>query len=292
MTDAGLRHPVFGPLFSTTGSFPSLQSANLAGGVVPGAQVLMEILIDGQAWPLVAVKQSGEGRVAVILTDTLWHWRTGAAGWTGRQSPYDTFWTQLVDWLAPAGAGIQSRGQLELSTDHGFYREGDVVGLRAEWLGRGDPGITTVPCVVTAPGGDARPVTLHAGSWVDADGRQVQGFRADWKAGETGVHAVEATAAGVEGEIRAGARFAVATALGERLGEPADTARLKRLAEASGGRYFTLADAEALVAALPKSQKWFERQTTVGVWNHPLAAVLLFLALGVEWFLRRRAHLP
>lgn len=122
LTDAGLRHPVFGPLFEAVKEFPSLQGANLASGVSLNGQVLMETIADGQARPLVVVSQHGAGRVAVVLSDTLWRWRVASSAWGGRQSPYDTFWSQMLDWLAPDQDGLQTTGRLELTTDRAAMR--------------------------------------------------------------------------------------------------------------------------------------------------------------------------
>lgn len=292
MTEAGARHPVFGPLFAAVGNFPALQTANLASGVAPNSQVLMEAIVDGQARPLIVVKRQGEGRVAAILSDTLWRWRVAASGWTGRMSPYDTIWTQLIDWLAPDAAGYQSQGRLEMTTDRGFYRQGDHVEIRAEWMARGTAPFKSVPANVKTPQGQTRALILQPAAWDNGEGGRVQGFRGEWVANETGLHTVEGVVSTDAGETRGGVRFAVATSLGERRGEPADASGLRHLAEASGGGYYTLAEADAWLNSLPKAKHITRRDTVRDVWNHPLLACLLLAALCCEWWLRRRASLP
>jgi hypothetical protein len=71
------------PVVRVGEDFPALQGANLATGVAGNAQVLMETVADGQSRPLVVVKQHGSGRVAVVLSDTLWRWRVASPGWGG-----------------------------------------------------------------------------------------------------------------------------------------------------------------------------------------------------------------
>jgi chitodextrinase len=291
MTEAGARHPVFGPLFAAVGNFPALQTANLASGVAPNSQVLMEMIVDGQARPLVVVKRQGDGRVAAILSDTLWRWRVAAGGWTGRMSPYDTIWTQLIDWLAPDAAGYQSQGRLEITTDSGFYRQGDHVEIRAEWMARGAAPFKSVPVSVKTPQGQTRAMILQPASWDNGEGGRVQGFRGEWVANETGLHTVEGVVSSDAGETRGGVRFAVATSLGERRGEPADASGLRHLAEASGGRYFTLPEADQWLDSLPKAKHITRRDTVRDVWNHPLLAGLLLASLCCEWWLRRRSGL-
>jgi uncharacterized membrane protein len=291
LTDAGLRHAVFGPLFESVTGFPSLQGANLASGVAGNAQVLMEIIADGQARPLVVVEREGSGRVAVVLSDTLWRWRVAAPGWTGRQSPYDTFWGQLMDWLAPDQEGLQTTGRIELTTDRAAYRQGDTVAVQAEWIGRGAAPFQALDGVVKAPDGSSRPLSLKPAVWQNPDGRRVTGFRAETPAATTGVHEVRVQATWPGGEASPNLRFAVAASPAERRGEAPDAGFLRALATQSGGGYFTRAETENWLRALPKPRRQTQRVVVTDVWNHPLAASGLLALLAAEWWLRRRRGL-
>jgi hypothetical protein len=291
LTDAGLRHPVFGPLFEVVKDFPALQGANSATGVAGNAQVLMEAIADGQARPLVVVKQQGAGRVAVVLSNTLWRWRVAAPGWTGRQSAYDTFWSQLLDWLTPDQEGLQSGGRLELTTDRPFYRQGDRVVVQAEWIGKGAAPFGSIAAVVKPPTGNSKPLALSAAVWQNADGRRVVGFQGETEASDTGVHEVEAQAAWTGGEVREMLRFAVAAAPAERRGEPPDAEFLKGIAKQSGGGYFSRDDGKKWLAGLPQPKRQTDREVVSDIWNHPLAAVVLLGLLAGEWWLRRRRGL-
>jgi uncharacterized membrane protein len=122
LTDAGLRHPVFRPLFESVKTFPALQGANFATGAAGNTQVLMETVAGGQSRPLVVVKHEGSGRMTVALSDTLWRGRVAVPGWSGRLSVYDTFWSQMLDWLAPDQEGLQTSGRIELTADRLFYQ--------------------------------------------------------------------------------------------------------------------------------------------------------------------------
>ncbi|MCF7730887.1 MAG: glutamine amidotransferase [Akkermansiaceae bacterium] len=291
LTDAGLRHPVFGPLFEAVKDFPALQGANLASGVAGNAQVLMEAIADGRSRPLVVVKQQGSGRVAVVLSDTLWRWRVAAPGWTGRQSPYDTFWGQMLDWLAPDQEGLQSGGRVELTADRPFYRQGERVALLAEWIGKGPPPFEALDAPDKSPTGDSRPLALTPAVWQNADGRRVTGFRGEIETDATGVHEVDAHAGWAGGEARASLRFAVAASAEERRGEPPDAGYLKELASLSHGGYFSLEAADQWLEALPKPDRQTERVVVSDAWNHPLAVIVLLGCLAAEWWLRRRRGL-
>jgi uncharacterized membrane protein len=288
MTDAGLRHPVFGPLFEAVGDFPALQGANLASGVAGNAQVLMEVVADGQARPLVVVKQQGEGRVAVVLSDTLWRWRVAAPGWTGRNSAYDTFWAQMLDWLAPDQEGVQSGGRIELTADRPFYRQGDEVHVQAEWIGKGAAPFVGLDCHVRSPSGSASPVRLQPAVWLNPDGRRVTGFRGVAAADTAGVHEVEAQATWRGGEAGGTMRYAVAASPAERRGEAPDAGFLREIAERSGGAYFPIGKGDQWLEKLPEPGRITEREMVTDVWNHSLPVMLLFGCLCGEWWLRRR----
>lgn len=290
LTDSGLRHPVFGPLFESVGNFPALQGANLATGVAGNAQVLMETIADGQSRPLVVVKQEGAGRVAVVLSDTLWRWRVASPGWTGRQSAYDTFWGQMLDWLAPDQEGLQSTGRIELTTDQPFYRQGDPVALQAEWIGKGPAPFSTMEATVKSPSGETRPLVMKASVWQNPDGRRVTGFRGESTATLTGVHECGVKAVWQGGEAGANLRFAVAASPEERRGESPDAEWLKSLT-VSGGGYFTRAESDRWLASLPAARRLSEREVVTDIWNHPAAALILLGCLCAEWWLRRRRGL-
>jgi uncharacterized membrane protein len=291
LTDAGLRHPVFGPLFEVVKDFPALQSANLANGVASNAQVLMESIADGQAHPLVVVKQQGRGRVAVVLSDTLWRWRVAAPGWSGKLSAYDTFWGQLLDWLAPAQEGLQSDGRIELTSEQPFYRQGDTVAVLAEWIGKGKTPFSTLDVTVTTPTGANKTTALQPAIWRNPDGRKVSGFRGEITAQTTGIYSVETHAAWQGGEARASTRIAVAASPAERRNEAPDAEFLRTIARQSGGAYLSIGDGDKWLKSLPKPSHLTEREVVTDVWNHPLAAALLFGLLCTEWWLRRRRGL-
>lgn len=291
LTDAGLRHPVFGPLFESVKDFPALQGVNSSTGVAGNAQVLMEAVSAGQARPLVVVKQQGTGRVAVVMSDTLWRWRVAAPGWTGRMSAYDTFWSQLLDWLAPDQEGLQGSGRIELTTDKPFYRQGDKVMIQAEWIGKGDAPFSSLTVSLADPTGKTASLELPASVWQNAEGRRVAGFRGEVTAAHTGIYEVAADAEWDGGEAREQMRFAVAASPEERRGESPDAELLRQIATQSGGAYFARGDGERWLDSLPESKRESVREIVTDIWNHPLAAVLLLGSLCGEWWLRRRSGL-
>src|SRR4030095_8692969 len=131
ITDAGLRHPVFGPFFATIKDFPPLLTMNFSTGTAPTAEVLMETSAGGSKSPLIAATRFGQGRVVAVLTDTIWRWRLAAKSWGAEKSPYDTFWTQLMDWLIPKEQDKEGTNKIELFTERTNYLLGERPEVRA-----------------------------------------------------------------------------------------------------------------------------------------------------------------
>ncbi|NMA20657.1 MAG: hypothetical protein GX927_08765, partial [Lentisphaerae bacterium] len=61
---------------------------------------------DGSA--VLVGRRYGQGRTAVLLSDSLWRWQLGSEAGGGGKSLYGRFLTQLLQWLAP---GLQSQNE-------------------------------------------------------------------------------------------------------------------------------------------------------------------------------------
>jgi len=83
VTSAGLRHPIFADgempadLEGTLARLPALEGANLQGCPAPSATVLLEhprARTECGPLPLLTTADLGDGRVALVGTDSLWRW--------------------------------------------------------------------------------------------------------------------------------------------------------------------------------------------------------------------------
>jgi hypothetical protein len=79
----------------------------------------------------------------------------------------------------------------------------------------------------------------------------------------------------------------------ELTGKPIDRDLLKRIADATGGKYYQLTDTAApWTADLHFKQQQFSRMQLSDLWNNPaLLAVLVGLLAG-DWVLRKLWNLP
>ncbi len=316
LTEDGRRHPITSWLLAGDGrgwsALPRLEGYNPVGGRdAPdiGATVLLDVpgSSDGRGGtrPLLAVSEPGRGRVVVLATGSTW--RLGFApelALVDGARPYDLLWLGVVRWLLRDDGS----GRLQLETDRPKYRVGDVAQLRArsftaayapepsialQWrvdaLNAGDS-------AADAPADDAVPVAQ--GVWTtDALGRA----EVTIDPLPVGAYIATATRTVAEGDASQAtevSRVLIVEPPGRELARiDADPgiARLRALAEATGGTFVDAAASATLPDALPlredaeASAGRVAARRELALWGGPAALVVLILAFGAEWWLRRRA---
>ncbi|KAF0117474.1 MAG: hypothetical protein FD149_1106 [Rhodospirillaceae bacterium] len=99
LTDTGRRHPVTGTLLESAGtripgdaSPPWGRWLRQVGAEVQRGDVLMR---GAEGWPLLVLDRAGAGRVAVLLSDTVWLWARGYEG----GGPHAELLRRLIHWL-------------------------------------------------------------------------------------------------------------------------------------------------------------------------------------------------
>jgi hypothetical protein len=197
---------------------------------------------------------------------------------------HETLWRRLLRWLVD---GVPDR--VSASVDRDRVEAGDTVTVTATvrdggFLGLNDAAVTTT---VTGPRGGRREMPMSF--VVDRDGE----YRATFVAEEDGLY--ETGVAATRGGEAVGADTAFVRAApddGEYFDAAMRAALLKRIAEDTGGRFYTAATA----ASLADDITYLGRGVTVvqekDLWDMPIVLLLLVGLVGGEWFLRRRVGLP
>jgi hypothetical protein len=67
---------------------------------------------------------------------------------------------------------------------------------------------------------------------------------------------------------------------------------LRRIAEASGGKYYEKEQIYNLGADLNLAEKEEQKEKEIQLWNHPLLLAVFVLCLSIEWAIRKRSQLP
>jgi hypothetical protein len=324
LTAEGRGHPVVQHSAGQTDnealwmSFPEMGWRHPVRGVKEGAEVLLtavsgaeETAADGTglddaldalakrrereaAGALLVTRQTGKGKVALLLTDRTWRLREGAG-----DLHHHRFWGNLVRW--GAGPTLRAGGsRARLGTDQLTYTPDDAPRitarlrdaglnpvkdptLRAEIVRQGKV-VSTMP-LVPVEGSDGLyevrvPPMEKAGRYQV----RLKGEQADQLVRQDGAS-----------EVIAGFRVVGSRGPIELAETTLNLPLLETIADLSGGKVVDLKDLKSVesLAALFLSdtdERLEVRETPL--WDNPLVLLLLALPLAAEWILRRAGGLP
>jgi uncharacterized membrane protein len=262
-------------------ALPPLTGVNAVGAPKPGATVLLEGEGEGGRRPALVWQRYGRGKAIALLVQDSWLWQMHAEMAVDDQT-HETFWRQLLRWLAsdapdPLTAELPDRAA-----------PGEPLPLVAEARDARHEPINDAAVVarVTAPSGAVTEVPL---AWnVARDGE----YRGAHVPTESGLHTVTvrrgpAAAGDSLGVTLAEAHVQVAEGDDELTGAALRADLLRRLAERSGGRYYTPASARTLPEDVAVSGAGVTVREARDLWNMPIVFLLLLTLLAAEWGWRR-----
>lgn len=231
--------------------------------------------------PLLVMRRYGAGKVLYQGTDETWRWRFR----TGDQY-FGRYWVQLIRYLSRSKLLGRDRGA-ELTVDRRSYRAGDTVELRVRFLeDRLAPTARDgVVVVVEREGAPQKKLTLTrlAESPTIFEGELPQ-------VSEGNYHTWIATPA--FDEAPPSQDFRVESPARETRILRTDVNELKRAAELTDGRFYTLDDVARLSHEIPTGLPVpLDAEEPIRLWNHWLLLTLFVLALCTEWTLRKRWQL-
>jgi len=242
-----------------------------------GATVLLEAEIQGSAAPLLLHQRFGLGNAYILATGGTWRWQMQLPHEDQR---HETFWRQLLQALAASAPE-----PVMLSTERVFYGDRTAVTLRAEvrdpqFLPADD---ATVRLAIDVA--DQLPSTVEMSPVPGEPGV----YELTYEAESPGVYRFEASAE-VDGELLGSSRIAVRREDGvaEHFQIQQNRALLERIADATGGRYFSLDSVDALPEAVQFSDAGIVERQILDLWSMPINFLLLLLLKGTEWLLRLR----
>lgn len=228
------------------------------------------------AIPIISFQYFGAGRVLFLAVDATWRWRIGAG-----DAYFARFWVQTIRFLA-RGKLNQGRGA-ELATDRREYRRGEVVQLRVRFLDpRLAPSGDEVVVVLDSPGHDRRRATLRRNAAAEG---VFETSLTDLTDGQYEVLLAEPQLPGTPPSTR----FSVVAPPGEFARPEMYSATLAAAAEATHGKFFTIADADRLLADLPAGRRVpIENLPSIPIWNRWWLLLAFLSCLTTEWILRKR----
>ena len=265
---------------------PTLSAVNNVRRIKPGATVLLTGTTESrQEQVVLAFQRYGRGKAVAFPVQDSWVWQMDATI-AVEDMTHETFWRRLVRWLVD---GVPDPVSLATAVDR--VEPGEPMRLTAEVV---DPAFVEVNdaqvvAQVTSPSGKVTEVPLE---WsVTRDGE----YRGSFVPEEAGAYEIRATAvraaSGESDELNLGSSVLHARASAgdsEYFDAEMRSSLLERVAEDTGGRFFTPANA----ASLPEAISYSGRGVTVveerDLWDMPIVLMMLLALIAAEWGYRRR----
>ncbi len=266
-------------------SFPTLAAK-------PTARVLMErgdqINVEGNQ-PLLVAGRYGAGNVLYMGFHGTWRWRRVGV----RAQFFDRFWIQVVRFLVETRS-LQGMRRGIIDPDRTEYEIGNPVLLTARILNERFEPMTqpTIPAIIRADDGRLQNIELKL-----LPGQEGQ-YEASFVAQKTGEFKVQVSLPGTDEEsgiepvsfrVRPPSVESRAYWLNEKL--------MREIADASGGKYLTLAELNQLADEIPQIDSTTEYSSPPEpLWDindrlRYLTFLLPFVLLTVEWIVRKRFKL-
>ncbi len=241
--------------------------------------------------PILAVRRFGQGRVAMILSDTLWRWQLGAASGAQEKSLYNVFITQLIYWLAPSEKNIEESNLLQLLVAENEVELRQEVTIGAVQQGLAESENPVLQCRITTPEGRVFSYPMIKGT-LGADvgiNGQIQGFKCRFTPQIPGRYHVSVN--NIESAEETKLLLLAKEPEHEKTGAPLNREFLQQVANATGGRFVNWEMRHELLEAIPHEKTEIELVQEYPLWNSWWWILTLMLLFTGEWWLRRRLDL-
>lgn len=255
---------------------PYLANYENPGTPKPGAVVLANAIVGGRL-PLLVTENYGRGRTAVFATGGSWRWRMQQPASDTSQA---TFWRQLLRWTAGA-----TPSHIVASTPTPALEDNGRVRLRAEVRdSKYQPASDAmVKAHVVAPDGSAEDIPLRPEPLAEGV------YSAEWNAALPGSYLAQVTASKDTQDLGTDiVTFRRENGVAESFHREQNKELLQKLADETGGHYYTARDAYRLPQEVSYSEAGITAHEMKDLWNMPVIFMLALLLKSIEWMLRRR----
>ncbi len=258
---------------------PTLISVNGIKAVKPGATVLLTGTDEKRATqPVLAFQRYGRGKALAFTVLDSWRWQMHAS-MSLEDMTHENYWRQLLRWLVD---GVP--GPVEVHTSADRVEAGEQVAITADVVD--DTFVEINDAKVTAkvkgPGGEVVDVPMQ---WTGERNGQ---YRATFVSSAPGMYAARVEASR-EGKSLGVGQTHVRAAPGdaEYFDATMHAARLQRIADETGGKFYT----PETMGNLAEDLKYTGRGVTTveerDLWHMPIVLLLLVALTCAEWGYRR-----
>ena len=286
-TTAGSAHPAMQLAGEEVASaarwrtLPPLTTVNRIAGTKPGATVLLNASGEDVRQPALAFQRYGRGKTIALPVQDTWLWQMHADIAVDDRT-HETLWQQLLRWLvSDTPDPVALLGPFERVMPR------EPLTIAAEVRNARYDAVNDAPVTarITAPSGAIEEVPM---AWAGArDGE----YRGTFVPQEEGRHEVSVAAATAGAASGASGVFHVGESDAELASATMRAPLLRRMSDASGGRFYTPATVASLPADIAISGAGVTVRELRELWDMPAIFIVLVGLLGAEWTFRRRRGL-
>lgn len=285
-TPVGKTHPVtqFGggveESITRWEKLPALSTLNPVRQTKPGATTLLvgTELETSERQVVLAFQRYGRGKALALTAHDSWQWQMHA-DIDLEDMTHETLWRKLLRWLVS-----YVPDPVEVTTEKDRYSPREPVTLTAEVDDDTFLKVNNAEVVaeVKTPSGELLELAME---WtVDTDGQ----YRASFLPEEKGLHEIRVAARRSGNLLGESSSYILTTELADEFfGPEMNTSLLERVAEDTGGRFYTSEN----VAELPEDMSYVEGGTSVleekDLWDMPILFLLVVGLVATEWGYRK-----
>lgn len=286
-SEEGKAHQVF----QTKGqkewkSFPPILSIFSGAELTAGATALLTTDDKSGRHPVIVIHKYGQGKVVVVLTDSLWRWQLAQ----GDDASYRRFWNGLLFWLSPAEEEIK-KWQVELSSDSERIFIGEQIHLGARIGGIDENTVSgkgAVTCDIFDSDNRKIPFTMKREELTAAGGKTFSGFGVNFAPQTPGLYRAVATAE-LEGKkaVSEPYSFYVRPFTPESEPRPINLQVLRALASSSKGQFCEVNAINDVLSKITVKQTEEQKVKFTSLWNNIFLLACLIALLVLEWIVRK-----
>ncbi len=252
-------------------TLPEVADYQHIGPLRPAATTLLSVEVDGRQLPLLVTQPYGRGQTWIMATGGTWRWQMSLPLDDNR---HETFWRQLARGLV-----ANSPRPFELTTR---VVNDDIV-IRAQIRDPQDEANVGIAITTLITSDNNQFLSMDLQPSPDQPGV----YEARFTPASTGLYSIEAIS-----RIGEDPQNSVSSAVryeqnSESFGIRQNRALLERIADTTGGRYWTAAQWSEIPEAISYSTAGITEQDIRPLWDAPFFFLLLAMLKTMEWLLRR-----
>jgi uncharacterized membrane protein len=261
---------------------PVVTSVNPLRSVKPGATILLSGVDERKREQIVLAQQRyGRGKAIAFPIQDSWTWQMHA-DMAVEDLTHENYWRQLLRWLVD---GVPDHVEVHTSADR--VEAGETVTITADVV---DPTFVEIndARTIAQVEGPKGPISVPM-QWT---GERSGQYRGSFVAPDDGQYTARVEATRGEKSLGVGvAQLRAAPGDSEYFDAGMNAARLRRIAEETGGRFYSAPE----IAAMPEDVRYSGRGVTTveerDLWHLPIVLGLILILMCAEWGYRRAVGL-